>query len=321
MKLLFVVHRYYPFPGGSENHVRAMAEEALRRGHDVTVLAGSNKGDQNGVKVTNDMDILKNYFNLIVIHGRNSTQRSVLEGIGDLVSPTLYLLIDPPISKAAMRDCSLLGWSTRYHFESIAKHNLLFKAVKIRCGIKQESVGKPGFKEKYKIKGRMFLSCGGYWPNKRMRELVEVFKRANLSDTTLVTTGYHNDKALIPEASETVMPLLLDSQKEVWSAMSEADCYIMHSNHEGFGLVLLESMLNKTPWIANNIAGATELQEYGNVYEDDNELISLLRAFNKLDFDLEKAYRYVLDNHTIVHTMNDIERGIKRGIKRGGLML
>ena len=34
MKLLFVVHRYAPFPGGSEYYVQAMTEEALSRGHE-----------------------------------------------------------------------------------------------------------------------------------------------------------------------------------------------------------------------------------------------------------------------------------------------
>jgi len=37
-KILYVVHRYAPYPGGSENYVRDMAEETLRRGHDVTVF-------------------------------------------------------------------------------------------------------------------------------------------------------------------------------------------------------------------------------------------------------------------------------------------
>ena len=46
MRLLFVVHRYYPFPGGSEYYTAAMAEEALSRGHDVTVLTGEHQGDQ-----------------------------------------------------------------------------------------------------------------------------------------------------------------------------------------------------------------------------------------------------------------------------------
>ena len=57
-RLLFVVHRYYPYPGGSEYYVRDLAECAQRQGHDVTVLAGQHMGDVNGVKLTNDPNIL-----------------------------------------------------------------------------------------------------------------------------------------------------------------------------------------------------------------------------------------------------------------------
>ena len=38
MKLLFVVHRYPPFMGGSEYYVQAMAEESKERGHQVSVF-------------------------------------------------------------------------------------------------------------------------------------------------------------------------------------------------------------------------------------------------------------------------------------------
>ena len=44
-KILYVVHRYAPYPGGSENYVRDMAEETVSRGHDVTELACEHKGD------------------------------------------------------------------------------------------------------------------------------------------------------------------------------------------------------------------------------------------------------------------------------------
>ena len=51
---MYVVHRYAPYPGGSENYVRDMAEETLKRGYDVTVFAGDHAGDINGVKVTSN---------------------------------------------------------------------------------------------------------------------------------------------------------------------------------------------------------------------------------------------------------------------------
>ena len=70
MRLLFVVHRYAPFPGGSEVNTQNMAEGMLARKHDVTVLAHEHQGDLNGVKVSNDYNTLLNQkWDLIIVHG------------------------------------------------------------------------------------------------------------------------------------------------------------------------------------------------------------------------------------------------------------
>ena len=69
MRFCFVVHRAAPFPGGTEVFMQAMAEEAVARGHSVTILAGQHQGDLNGVAVTSDMAVLDQAFDMIVVHG------------------------------------------------------------------------------------------------------------------------------------------------------------------------------------------------------------------------------------------------------------
>ena len=94
MRLLFAVHRYAPFPGGSEYYVQAMAEEALSRGHEVAVFAGENQGDYNGVKVTSDPQILGWPWDLIVVHGGDvGLQNFVISNATRIPSPILYMLI------------------------------------------------------------------------------------------------------------------------------------------------------------------------------------------------------------------------------------
>ena len=312
MKLLFVVHRYAPFPGGSEYYVQAMTEEALSRGHEVTVFAGEHQGDYNGVHVTSDPQILGWPWDLIVVHGGDvGLQNFVLSNATRIPSPILYMLILPSSSDVcgtALKECAYLGWSTPDDINHIRKHGQNDKAKRVRHGIKlNESLGKPGFKQKYGINKRMFLSCGGYWPNKKMRELAEVFKRAELEDTVLVTCGYDNRMDLMPAASDNILPLLIDDKADVLSAISEADCYLMHSNQEGFGLVILESMLNSTPWISRQIAGAAMLNKFGQTYQTDGQLINLLKNFDPIVYDLPAAKQYILDNHTISSTVDDIE--------------
>lgn len=325
MRLLFVVHRYFPFPGGSEYYVQAMAEEAKSRGHDVAVLSGEHMGDQNGVRVTSEANALLEKWDLIIVHGGDvAVQNFVLQNAkqiqsGANASPILYMLILPSnsmICRQAIEDCSYIGWSTLDDITHIKRHGVESKAVRIRHGIKhQDSIGSIGFKEKYGIKGKMFLSCGGYWPNKKMKELADLFVRANIDDTLLVTTGYDNRMGLMPNpVPGKVLPLLIDDKSDVMSAIREADCYIMHSNQEGFGLVILESMLNRTPWISRHIAGPAMLKEFGKTYNRDEELIALLNNFNDLEFDLDKAEDYILNNHLIKHTVDDIEETVKKSI-------
>lgn len=325
MRLLFVVHRYYPYPGGSEYYTAAMAEEALSRGHEVTVLAGEHKGDQNGVRVTNEANALLEKWDLIIVHGGDvAVQNFVLQHAKQIqsgvnASPMLYMLILPSNSEIcvqAMHDCAYIGWSTNDDISHLIRHGVSAKSMRVRHGIKHlDSIGKPGFKEKHGIKGRMFLSCGGYWPNKKMRELTDLFVAADIEDGILVTTGYDNRMQLMPTSIPgKVMPLMIDDKSEVLSAIHEADCYLMHSNQEGFGLVILESMLNRTPWISRHIAGPAMLKDYGKTYHRDEELISLLKNFNDLEFDIDNAERHVLNNHLISHTVDDIEAVAKHAI-------
>lgn len=312
MKLLFVVHRYAPYPGGSEYYTAAMAEEALSRGHEVAVFAGEHQGEYNSVHVTSDPQILGRPWDLIVVHGGDvGVQNFVLSNASRIPSPILYMLILPSNSEvcvAALKECAYLGWSTPDDINHIRKHGQNDKARRVRHGIKlNESLGKPGFKAKHGITKRMFLSCGGYWPNKKMRELAEVFTKAGLEDAMLVTTGYDNRMDLMPTASDCVLPLMIADKTEVLSAISEADCYLMHSNQEGFGLVILESMLNQTPWISRQIAGAAMLNKFGQTYQTDGQLINLLKNFNVSSYDLAAAKQHVLDNHTVHSTVDDIE--------------
>ena len=314
MRFLYVVHRYAPYPGGSEIYVQAMAEESLRRGHEVAVFTGEHKGDLNGVRVTGDASILLENWDLIIVQGGDvNVQNFVLTNASRLRNPVLYLLVlpsDSDICVRALYDCPLLGCSTAADIKHCEKYGVTNKVVQVRHGITwHDCVGKPGFKSKHGITGRMFLSCGGYWPNKAMRELAELFEAADI-EGTLVTTGYDDRYGLMPARTDKVLPLMIDDRSEVLSAMHDADCLIMHSYREGFGLVLLETMVNQTPWIAREIAGAELMKDHGLTYTSDAELVTHLRNFSRDRFDIRRSYEHVVGNHLISHTVDDIEAAV-----------
>ena len=304
-KICFVVHRYAPYPGGSEYYVQQMAEECVQRHLDVTVVAGEHKGPFNGVRVTSDPNELMDK-DLVVVHGGDvGVQNFVLEHAQQINSPILYMLIKPsesPTCLKGVRECKFIGCSAPEDWDHVKKWMMEGKSHKVIHGISPtDCIGTAGrFKDKYNIPKdkRMFLSCGGYWPNKKMIELAEAFKKADLKDAILVTTGYDN--------RFNIMPLMVEDPKDIKDAIVDADCYVMNSSEEGFGLVILESMINKTPWISRNIAGAKLLSRYGTVYDTEEQLTEILKTWKPDDFTTALAYKHVLQNHLIKNTVDDI---------------
>lgn len=310
--ILYVVHRYPPFPGGSEYFVRDMAEETARRGNNVAVFSTEHRGDQNGIRVSHDPNILLEPWDLIVVHGGNvSAQNVVLVNAERIPSDILYMLILPSTSDICMnglRNCKYIGCSSDDDWKHVEKYGVKNKSIEIRHGIDPRfSIGSSGFRQKYNIQTkRMFLSCGGFWQHKGFEELVESFNKANIPDTTLVLTGYDNRSNLKPNDTEFVKSFMIEDKSEVVTAIKEADLYILNSYEEGFGLVLLEAMLNDTPWAARDIAGASTMREYGFTYTNQIQLIDFMRKFDNNTIDIAKAKEYVSNNRLISNTVDDI---------------
>lgn len=308
MRLLFVVHRYYPFPGGSEYYVRDMAEEMQRRKHDVTVLAHEHKGEQNGVLVSNDYNtILNQKWDLIIVHGGDCISQNIIHVNADKIqSPVLYLIVKPSESAVCMhglREHRFLGYSTSMDLDFIKKHNLQDKARRVRHGIVVEThlrfTPNP-------VKKTIFVSAGGFWPHKAMGPLAQAFTAAKIPNAELHLYGY-GEEHLMPSENDVVKCFFGKSKTDVLLAISAADAYIMNSYEEGFGLVLLEAMMDKTPWYARDIAGAKDMCYYGTTYNTEQELMEFLRNHKRDDKKIEDAYEYVMANHTIQDTCNDIE--------------
>jgi glycosyltransferase involved in cell wall biosynthesis len=313
-KITIVVHRYYPYPGGSENNVRRAAEALQQAGHDVCVYAGGHQGPQNGVDVNYDISSLYNR-DLVIIHGAGVwIQDQIIKNINHINSPIAFWIIRPDTSyeqALAIRDSDLIGWGTQYDIDRVSREGdeYLHKLCHIPYILSEDSIGKPGFKKKHGIETeRMILSSGGFWPHKGHQELINVFEE-NLNDhpnTTLVITGYTGADHNLSYTSNQVKILYLPEMSDVYNGMLEADLYVMNSYDEGFGLVLLEAMQNKTHWISRHIAGADTLKDWGVTYTDTDGLKAALKT-DQSKSDLQNAYAYVLENHsakTMVHAIN-----------------
>lgn len=316
-KILFVVHRYVPFAGGSEYYVRDMAEEMVKRGHDVTVLAEEHKGPQNLVDVTNDYSVLINEkWDLIVVHGSDVVSQNLvhLNALAiNSISPVCYMIIKPsytPLSLNGVKHHKYLSYSTQNDIDYILEQGVPEKARRIRHGINHVKELELAKNSEFIQKNgkKVFVSAGGFWNHKAMIPLADAFMQANIPNTELRLFGY--GPGMVYDDTENVKWIKEASHGEVLANICDADGYIMNSYEEGFGLVLLEAMLLKTPWYARTDVGAVnQLLAYGKGYFNEVQLMQIIK--DDLSQDLSKqiksAYDYVLANHTIIQTCNDIE--------------
>src|SRR6185503_6482641 len=236
MKIMFVVHRYVPYEGGSEYFVRDMAEELLRRGHDVTVLCGTHQGSQNGVKVTSNFNLLNQHYDLILVHGSDVTAQNTIHFNSqyiNTVSPVVYMIIKPSlseISKMGLENNKFLSYSSQLDIDFLKDQNKLFKARRIRHGIVPErTIGH------FKASNTpIFVSAGGVYPNKAMTELADLYDQSGIAGE-LHLYGYGMFENA-PSESASVKVFKGCAKDEVMAAIKSASAYILNSTEEGYGL-------------------------------------------------------------------------------------
>lgn len=316
-KVLFVVHRFYPYPGGSEINTYRMAKECVTRGFDVSVYSAQHKGDVDGIRVSHEPKILLDKYDLVIVHGADCYNQDHVHKLG-MSSPVLYLIVKPSRSETAllgMKKATYLGCGSLADLNHACNYGYLDKVVRVPYGIPHSERGVPGFREKYGIEtGKMFMSAGGFWKHKGFEELYNAFREAAIPDTTLCLFGYHLQPAEL-KTTERIKVFAGLPSEVIHDAICEADLFIMNSTAEGFGLVILEAMLNKTHWAARPVGGIsreksvyTEYCNYGKIYETRSELIEIMRSFERDEKLLDDAFKFHIDHHLVSHTVDAIER-------------
>lgn len=113
---------------------------------------------------------------------------------------------------------------------------------------------------------RLLLYAGGFYANKRVDRLVEA--AAGL-DATLVVLGADADgtrariEAQARARNARLRALGRVPREDVLSAYREADVFVLGSDFEGYGLVLLEAMAAGLPFVSTPCGAAPELAATG----------------------------------------------------------
>lgn len=306
MKILFVVHRIYPYNGGSEYNVKLISEGLVNKNYEVTILSDDHLGDFNNIKVTNDRnELFSDKYSWVIIHGNDMPlQDYALFNIKKIKSKVMYWIIKPSYSLSGIQgliNSTIIGWGTSYDYEYIKKHNFEYKSRYIRYSINISD--NLGIKTNDKKNDKIYISSGGFSEHKGFNELIKIFNELNLTNTKLILTGYINQPPIVSNPNIIIKEVI--NRKEYLNILTNSDLYIMNSYSEGFGLVLLDAMINKIPWISRDIAGATDMKNYGTTYNSYDELKKLMTDHTSTQEKINNAYEYVLKDRNLDSMVSD----------------
>ena len=137
------------------------------------------------------------------------------------------------------------------------------------------------------LPAKYILSVGTIQPRKNYPRLIEAFSRVrtNDPDLNLVIVGkkgwLYEETLEAPKkfGVERSVTFLHDvSDEELHRLYEDAQCFILPSLYEGFGLPVLEAMANKCPVVVSKISSLPEIAGDAGIYIDPNSVESIAQG-------------------------------------------
>lgn len=313
MRILHLVHRYYPHVGGSEEVVRQLSERLAKRDHDVLVLTrGTAESPDPRVELErvegllnyrSKLDHLSKGADVVMIFGQKVWCSDWLP-LARVHCPVVYLPVgfdswgrgpfyqlyyetwQRHICHRANALVALTESEERFLRDWINHPRLVRIPNGVDFGYWQESSP-----EKPPFEGSFLFHAGGYYNNKRIADLVEVAARLQEAgfEIDLVTCGPDYGGNL-EEAKRLAaarglmryMPLEVLTPSELKGLYQNCAVCVSASIFEGFGLGFLEALACGKPLVCRPVGVAPELaRQTGNVRtaEDLEGLVSHVAHF------------------------------------------
>ncbi|MCL4353983.1 glycosyltransferase family 4 protein [Patescibacteria group bacterium] len=158
------------------------------------------------------------------------------------------------------------------------------KVIVTHLGIKEnqdsktKSLNMQDLNKKFGIKGKYILFVGTLQPRKNISKLIEAFSmikdRKDLSLVVVGKKGWMYEEILAaPDkfgVKENVLFLDYVDDSDLPSLYKNAECFVLPSLYEGFGLPILEAMKFGCPVLASNVSSLPEAGGDAAIYFDPN---------------------------------------------------
>lgn len=162
-----------------------------------------------------------------------------------------------------------------------------------------------------------FISIGRLSKTKGFDNLIECFKRLKdeniLGNTSLFIIGdgeeRSNLKTLVNDYNLNNNIYLLGAMDNPYTLLKEADMFILSSVCEGYGLVVVESLLLKTPVLSTKTVSIEEILDdrYGIITDDLYESIKyIIQNRDVIDEKRSNLVSYSYDNDGIINKIENI---------------
>lgn len=200
-----------------------------------------------------------------------------------------------PVSQYLLNDLQELGWKTKFDVVGNVVDTNLFK-------LKSTSVNKPF----------TFLHISNLIQLKNPEKIIAaaVKLREEFNNFELHIGGDGDVEKLNKivkenKAEKFIKTFSILTLKEVAGKMRQSDCFILFSDYESFGCVLLESLSSGTPVIATKVGGIPEIINEKNgilISNSEEELYDSMKIVleSKITFDEPKQlHQYVENNFSL----------------------
>ena len=169
---------------------------------------------------------------------------------------------------------------------------VVYPGIKSETNLKFKMQNSKLLEEKFDIKGEYILFVGTLQPRKNIEKLIEaltIVKNKNLELVIVGKKGWmYEDILSAPikyKVSDRVKFLDNVNDEDLPSFYKNADCFVLPSLYEGFGLPILEAMQYGCPVLASNVSSLPEAGGDAAIYFDPQNTEDIAEKIDKVTSD------------------------------------